>query len=329
MRIQDFCALMPLALLVAAAPSNSPATHPADNEFASFGVVVTPPPATAGWKRIPEGGPGQIARWAHIGDDGKPSAILVLEMEPAKNRTAAAYAANLAKELNGHTSNDKVTMGGKSAIHVTGERQPKAPVETIVAANNAYIYVASCFADTPDQIPHDVLIEAARSLRFVPLADPSANLTMRGEKFPLFDRIAVEPLSSMRPSPEPPPDTISVSTFNFRAHQPDLIMNVQTVSNPNGATMETLQGLFPGKMNPEAKVKWNKVDAKVPLTVSTVFDAKNQEGSQKTQIALGLLPPDNQIVILIFSYANADPKALAAYEKSCEKMLQSIEPVKK
>src|SRR4051812_30346944 len=102
--------LLALVICIAAAPPARPplparppaTTAPAAGvQFAAFGVVPTPPPAAQGWKRMLEGGTGHIVRWSHTGASGKADAIMVLEMEPAKGRTAEQYAAALAQKMNG------------------------------------------------------------------------------------------------------------------------------------------------------------------------------------------------------------------------------------
>jgi hypothetical protein len=319
-----------LAAAPVASPVRAPAAPATVGKFDSFGVVPTPPAPSDGWKRILEGGTGHVARWAHSGADGKSDAVMTLELEPAKGRTAEAYANDLAKGMNGKAVKDATPMGGEPAFRVTGQKQANMPTEGLVASHQGYIYVIAAFADTPAQLPHAAIDAFARTLKFIPLADPSMNTALRGEKFPLFDRFLIEPLETMRPDPTPAPQgQISVSTYNFRAHKPDFIMNVQTFPNASHVTLEQLRQQFPGKLNPQAKVTWTKVASSSPGSISSTFESTAGQQRMKTRVGLMMLPPDDQMVMVMFSIPADGAKAVAAYEKASEKIMASIEPIAK
>jgi hypothetical protein len=333
--MRKMLALLTLVTCLAAAPPTATTPRPAAattpsavGPFASFGVIPTPPPAAQGWKRMLEGGTGHIVRWMHMGASGKADAIMVLEMEPAKGRTAEQYAAALAQRMKGKATKDPTLFGGQPASRVVGERQPGAPSEALVTSNNDYVYVVSAFADSAELMPRAAINQVATQLKFVPLAEPSAFTALRDEKFPLFKKFVIQPLDNMRPNPEPPGEgQVGVSTFNFRAGKPDFIMTIQYLPNQAGVGMNVLQQQFPGKLNPQAKATWKKIGSTIPAELSSTFEAQMEGQAQKTRVGLVLLPPQNDIVMVFFSLVTEDPKAIAAYEQASEKILASIAPL--
>src|SRR5687767_6562401 len=168
------------------APATSPAPAAAVNEFAPFGLMVTPPPAPK-WKRILEGGSGHIARWARLGADGKADALLTLELQAEKS--AEEFAAKIAQRAGGRSAAAPagVTVGGEKAFRVTGMKQGQMASEALVCKRGEYCYVVAGFADDPATMPRDQMEATARSIRFVPMVEPWTQTRLRGETFPIFE----------------------------------------------------------------------------------------------------------------------------------------------
>ena len=89
-----------------------------------------------------------------------------------------------------------------------------------------------------------------------------------------------------------------------------------------------MQALFPGKLNPAHNAKWTRLGVLPPITVSDTFACAFQGQKMKARVALVLLPPANDIIVVHFNYPESDSKARAVYEKASESMLQSIELMK-
>lgn len=331
MRIALLSALLSISHVTFAQAVEGSATQPAgSNEFASFGVAIKPPPAP--WKRVSEGGTGHVVRWARYGSHGKPDAIMTLEMEPLKRRTIDQFVLEISKRLEGARvePTNGLTIGGEKATRISGGKRGLTRTEAIAGQRGDYAYVVSAFADAPTELPRKEMEAVAHDLEFVGLAEPWAYTRLRGEKFPLFDRILLEPLATMRPNPTPAPKgQISVSAFNFRAAKPDIIMTVELLPNPSGATMAEFQKLFPGKLNPDQTATWAKIGDLPASSLSSTFDSKTPQETLKSRMGIVLLPPKNDVLMVFFNYPNDDPKAIEAYERASEAVVRSIEPIKK
>ena len=323
-----------IALLVtvantAAVATAQPAREP--KEFDSFGVEFAHP--AKWWMRIPERGTGNVARWARFGPGGKPDAVMTLELEPLHERSIEQYVATMAKEVGGAAQPvpTGVTFGGEPVTRITGGKLGAKAVESLVVRHAEYAYVIGGFADLHTQIPREAMETLARGLKFIPPTEPSAFTALRHERFPLFNRFVFQPLATMRPNPVPPPekDTIGIGVVNYRAHGPDFVLEVQLIPNPNGVPMETFQQRFPGKLNPNQQATWTKLGDAPLASLSSTFDAIAGGHTTKSRIGIIILPPNNDLVTLFFSFANSDAKALSAYENASEAIARSVAPIKK
>ena len=304
----------------------------AGGEFASFGVSLTPP---AGWKRIPEGRTGMIARWARMGADGKATALLTLEMEPVKApQTAEEYAAEMAKRAGGTAAASPVAMGGEKTTLVTGLKTGGMSLDSLVALHGKYVYVIAAFGDTLELIPRNEMNALAKSIRFSELDDPSKHTELRSERFPLMNKFSIIPLATMRPNPQPPPKgSVGISTYNFAAGRPDFIMDIQMIPNERKVAMADLQNGFPGKLAAGKTLSWTKLGGGggaggAERSLSSTFEAQLGEQRQMTRVGLVRLG-DSDIVLIFFSFATPEPAARAAYEKGSEQVVASIEPLSK
>src|ERR1041385_7951213 len=168
------------------------------NEFAHFGVERLSPPGD-GWKRVVEGGTGHIARWARFGQDGTITTIITLELEPAKGRTAEQYAVAMVRERGGTAEPSDLAIDSEKAYRITNARAGNMRTEALVAGHGDYLYVIGGFAAKGNQPPRGEMESLAKALKFRPMTDPSAFTALRGDKFPLFGKILIEPLATMRP----------------------------------------------------------------------------------------------------------------------------------
>jgi hypothetical protein len=144
------------------------------------------------------------------------------------------------------------------------------------------------------------------------------------------------PLATMRPNPQPPgPHDIGISTYNFAAHRPDFIAEIQLLPNTKKATLATVQGQFPGKLAPGKTLTWTKIPGAggaagaagaIERSLSSTFEAELGEQKQITRVALIPLG-DTDFIMIFFSFPNPDPAARAAYEKASEEMVASITPI--
>jgi hypothetical protein len=273
-----------------------------------------------------------VARWAHMNADGQADALLAVEMEPAKGRTAAQYAAAMASNGGGQVQpaagRGGDPMGGAAAVRVGGLKVGNMTSQALVALHGEYVYVVSAFADAPPALPAAAMDAVARGLRFVPLAEPFTVTALRGEKFPLFYKLLIEPLATMRPNPTPPPEgQIGVSTFNFARHRPDCIMTVQLIPNPAQASLAQLEAAFPGKLAPGKTVTWTNLSAAgSAAAICAPFDAVNGQVTMKTQVGLVQLSPTD-VAFVLFNYPTTDAKAQAAYERAAAEVVRSVAPL--
>ena len=331
-------AISSAAQITQLAQATQPSTRAGPSgEFASFGVALTPP---AGWKRVPEGRTGMIARWARMAADGKANALLTIELEPVNaGQTAEQYAAEMAKRAGGTPAATAVAMGGQKTSIVTGAKTGAMTLDSLVALHGKYVYVIAAFGDTPELIPRDEMNALAKSIRFSDLDDPSKHTELRGERFPLMNRFSIIPLATMRPNPQPPPKgSVGISTYNFAANRPDFIMDIQLIPNERKVSMADLQASFPGKLAPGKIVSWTKLDgggaaaggrgAGIERSISSTFEAQLGDKKQATRVALVRLG-ESDIALIFFSLVAPDPSARAAYEKASEQVVASIEPIGK
>src|SRR5438128_12572973 len=107
------CLVFIISIATAAEP---PATAPAAgaDEFATFGVALDPP---AGWQRLWEGHNAMIARWSDAKPGSGATAMLTLELTPAKQRTLADYGDELRTQFrDAKVTSDPLVIGGGPAL---------------------------------------------------------------------------------------------------------------------------------------------------------------------------------------------------------------------
>jgi len=282
---------------LATAPATTQAATAVD-EFATFGVTFKHPGAP--WKRITEGGTGHIARWARQRPAGSFDAIMTLETVPLRRVTLEQIVAEMTQDTGAAPSAaTDVKLGPEKAIRMTGGRKRGMAMEGLAARHGDYAYVIAAFADSVELLPRDAMTALARDMDFVPFAEPSEYPVLRGEKFPVFKRIQMEPLATMRPNPGPSePGRMSIGTYNYRAGRPEFIADIHLVPNRTGTTLEQMQALFPGKLNPAHNAKWTRLGVLPPITVSDTFACAFQGQKMKARVALVLLPPANDIIVV-------------------------------
>lgn len=233
--------------------TRTPATRPSAAtraiQFESFGVALEAP---QGLRRIPEGAAGQIARWA-VPDSrgGGFDAIVVAEVQPVKGTMRDAVG-KLSRSMGGTVEERGTTLGGQDALRVRVPAGAGAdrganlrPAEAVATVRGGYLYVVSGLAEPGADVAPAV--EALRaSWKWVPIVAPSANLSFRGEAFPLFGgRVTLDVPATMRPYPVNDPKTeVHLGSFNYLRGSQDFFLHIAHIPVDAGVDHDTLARRF-------------------------------------------------------------------------------------
>jgi len=341
------CTLLAIVMVVAsssafafaqtpATPASAPATSaPAPSsvpqEFEPFGLHLTPP---ADWKRLPEGQSQVVARWAVLkpGSTDQAAAVVTVEMQTARGRTAEKYGKELAQSLKGQ-ADPAAELAGAKACRVTadiGDAKAPRPMEALIACPDQNLYIISAAATEPG-VAHTQAIQDFRGgVEFVPVTSPTSYLEPRGgDPLTVLSRFRIKPMATLRPSPEQRPGVIQLRTMNYRRNRPDLLvtMEVLNVSTPNASLEAVGNEIVKRAGAPNVTMNWKEIPGPAGAPRRVVSNTFSIPGKPlPLRIGLVQLTPTD-FAMVNFGLATPDDFDRVLYQDKCDVMLQSIEPV--
>jgi hypothetical protein len=326
--------LTPAALAQTAAITAPPTTQQAPvvqtpEEFSPFGLKVTVP---SDWKRLPEGQPDLVGRWAVLkpGSTTEAAAVVTIEISLARGRTAAAAGKELAKKFNGQADPD-AELAGNKASRVTGEigdAKAKRPLEALVARHEDFIYVLSAAGTTEGGMAHSQALQDLRQgFEFAPVASPTEHMELRAEPFSVFQRFSIKAIGTLRLTPDQRSNLVQMRVFNYRRSRPDLVVIMELVPVTAGATLEAIGTEFATRSGAKKDdINWKEL----PGTPRRVISGNFKIGNRTMPVRIGLVKlSDNEVAIINFGLATPDDYDRVLYETKSEEMLRSIELLKK
>ncbi len=317
-----------LCLLTTDAGAQAPTSRPTGDEFATFGVAVETP---AGWHRIWEGRGNMVARWANAADSRRATAVITLELELANGRTLAQHAEELRRSFqNAQIGIHALTLGGAPAMRVTGkDATGSAAVDTLIALNDQYFYALTGYAAVPGLLPNEAIGAMSRSLKFVRPADPSTAIALR-DPITLLERFKLSPLTTMRPDSEPPErGHVALMVTNYRTNSADFLADISILGNPARLPLATLGQRLTEQASPRAPVEWGVMRSTPPRAISKPFTFPLPDRRQ-IHTCFGLVQlSDTEAVLLNMNIGPTDPAIRTAWEKACEQLVVSLEPLRK
>ena len=134
-----------------AASAPAATTAPAQMAFPTYGVSLAAP---VGFVRIPEGTPGQMARWVRA-KDGQVVTVVSAEAEPAAGRTLAEFAAGMVRTIPGLSTPKPVKLDEFDALEMELRIYSVRlhPVRAVVALKGKYFYLLSAFTSGNEPPP--------------------------------------------------------------------------------------------------------------------------------------------------------------------------------
>ncbi|MEA2707606.1 MAG: hypothetical protein QOF78_207 [Phycisphaerales bacterium] len=272
-----------------------------------------------------------IARWiAASPQQWPPAAIVTIEVEPAAGRTAAQYAEQGATRTRGKVTPTDAVIGGLKATSVTGGTVADGmPASSLLVARGDYIYVIGGLATTQEQIPRAAMVALGKSVVFRDLVESWQSTMLSDPPFEVLNKMTLAPLANMRPSPRPvDPGHVFIVTYNYVARRIDFTLDVQVVPNPKHVDLRTLGQNITAKLG-GANIDWGITKGVPRRAISRTFKAAIPGGPELTS-RVGLVQINgDDVALLTFIFANPDPAALAAYERSSEEIVRSVQPMKK
>lgn len=318
------CLLVAFLLLGGATTHAQPAGENKErsNNFAVFGVDFAPP---ATLKRLPEGGLLHIGRWARLDSAGRPTAMLIFEFETVNQRKLPEFAADIAKKLKGSAVPSDVLIGGEPTYAI---RDAKAGHwEVLITRKDERFYMVSGRADAADQIPRKEMDALAKSVRFVPLADPVKHLALRDESFPVLNAFTIQPLDLMRPDPGPAkPGMVGISIYDHQRKGPIIDMIMQVLPADPAVDMGSVKEKLGQAYGALPALKWTVIGAPIDGEISDVFDAQTKGDVAKLSIVLVRLSP-TRMGMIIFTFPKAEDEHLPALHEAAVRVARTLRPI--
>lgn len=298
-------------------------------EFEPFGLRLSPPPE---WKRLSEGRAEVVARWGVLrpGTVNEICAMVIVELAPARGRTAAMFAKEYAQKIKGEVD-ENAELAGLRACRVTGdlagpEDKGRRPTEAVITRNEQFVYVLSAVQEGDGDDYTRALQQMKQGLEFCRITAPTSYLEFRAEPI-VVQRFTIRPLAVLRPSPEQRQGMVQLRAFNYRRDRAELLLTMQglTISPPRlalekvGAELLKQAGIDP------ATVEWKTL----PGSTRRIMSASFEVGSRKKMpIRVGLVTlSDTDIAVVNVGLVAPDDLDRVIYESKCEAMLESVEPV--
>ncbi len=300
-------------------------------EFTPFGVKITVP---SGWKRMPEGQPDSVARWAVLKPESttEADAVVTVEISPARGRTAEIAGNELAKRLKG-TADKDAELAGDRASRVTGtvvDAKTKKPLEALVSRHEDFIYTLSAAgsAGAEGGMAHSQALQDLRQgFEFTPITSPTEHMDLRAEPVTIFRRFAIKPIATLRPTPDQKPNIVQMRVFNYRRSRPDLVVTMEILPVAAGAGLEKSGTEIATRSGAKKDdINWKEVNGTPRRVMSGPFKIANR--NMPVRVGLVQLSAD-EIAMINFGLVTPDDYDRVLYEAKCEEMLQSVEVPKK
>ncbi|MHC4716219.1 MAG: hypothetical protein ACYS5V_04560, partial [Planctomycetota bacterium] len=235
-------------------------------KFPTYGVAVDSP---AGWKRIPEGGPGQVARWVLVDPSTKSvAAFLVIEAIPAGKGNVDAHAKALAQKAGATVLPSRKTLGRQRTLKlvVPGRVVGMKPRHAFVAAHGSAIYVLSLIAVTSDAA-EAVLEPVRRSWKWIKTERPEGHLRLMPKPIAIFGKMITMRFPEVaRPLGGRRGQKMSLHIYDYVAGRPGMIIEIDRGPKARAMSAEKLMDAWRALMG-------NRLGLDKPPAVSRRFDA--------------------------------------------------------
>lgn len=305
-------------------------TGPGELTFPTFGVRVTPP---NGLTQVPEGGMGQVARWAKLNRSGHPDGVLTLEAEPSNGRTLRDWAAGTARKMQAQVLPQRSTLGSIEALHLKSDAKNPAlhPDEAYACLKNGYIWVIASFTSSGWSDPAAV-DQVRKSVRFMPPVAPSEQLALHREPQTIFQDISVNVPAIMRPLPSPQPnEQLQLGVWNYVTNHDEFSVvfdDVNVAVEGEAGAAQWVQSMSSAHKL-EQPVAWHWISGSKSKIVTEPFVSKAgspAEGETPIYFILGLARVSAHRTLLITATVVGKPEGGGKqYGKVITEIINSVE----
>jgi hypothetical protein len=164
-------------------------------------------------------------------------------------------------------------------------------------------------------------------MKFVDITAPSKATRLRDEPLTL-EHFTFKPLATMRPGPEAQQAGMMVlGTDNYAANQTEFVMSIQSVRLEPNQTLDAAGNAFLRKTaDGLAPPAWGFIRTKPQRAISTPIPSSYL--GQPVTLRIGVVQiSDRDVALLHFTITPADAATLAMYEKACEEIVRSVQPI--
>lgn len=323
---------LPISLARAAPPASNPATQ-AKLRFPTYGVALDAP---AGWTRVPEGGPGHVARWALVDQARKSAkAFLVVEVFPGGKGDLDTHARSLARKAGARVLQAGKTLGGQRTLSLAtpGRLAGMRPRYALVGARGSHIYVLGVIAPTSDAAAA-VLEPVRRSWTWIKTERPEGHLRLMPKPVAIFENLVTMRFPELaRPVGGRSAQKMSLHIYDCVAGKPAMVIEIDRIPKNPGMPAEQW-------MSALARLLADRLGLDKPPTVSKRLDGPFRvifdplpaplpkemmpgNGPGPTVRYAMIVPNDQTVLSLTFFVPPNTKQATQAYYALAERMLAS------
>lgn len=335
-----------LVILIAASSAfaaDVPPTQPAKPtvaEFPTFGASFELP---AGWTEIPREKSGRLGQW--ISGDSTPQAIkslIMIETGRSNGSNPEVFAKGLARNFGGIVMDEATKLGGEVAYRVRADNHDDevAPTEGVVCVRGGNVFLVMGGTRKGQSVQKEVDAIAA-SWKWTDIQKPSGHLAFRSQPFKAFDgSVRLNVPNLMHENPADDPDTqLDLALYNLARNAPDFRATFTLAPLVAGETLEAAKERLSKDIAARYKfVKdkplWADWKGPTPRHLSSVVEAERPQPAETDTLhhqwaLVGLGEGASKVVLIHFSHEAESDEERKKFEESAEKIVTSVEPVKK
>jgi len=311
------------------------ASKPAEESklrFPTYGVALTAP---SGWKRIPEGGGWEMARWTPADRAGR--AFLIVEVHDAGKRSLDEWARSFAQETKAGVEPAKEGLAGERTLRlvVPGQHAGFWPRSGLMAVHGpcmVLVYVVADRAEGAEAAVEDL----RRGWTWIKMEHPDEHLQPASRAVAVLGGLAVLRMPEVvRPMVErnPSRDNMMLHIYDHVAGRPGIVIDIQKVpKSPEVSPQDVLNGWGRAMADRLKLDQPPKITAKhdapfrailepliVPLPEGTVPPG----GEKMTTRYAVIFPSAESLLSITFTFPPNTPEATQAYYKLAERIIQS------
>jgi hypothetical protein len=306
------------------------AAVPTVTTFPTFGLAVTPPSdATFELTEIPS----HIGLYRFAPSSPHKGIALLLEIAPAKGKSAADFAAHFISSAGATTRQGVPFIGGEQAVEVSAEfnRESYRQRLTYFAVHGSYLYMFSALAE-PDINGSGALDEFVSSAMFIPIDSPLKHIQNLSEKpFYLMPGVGIRGPACMRVHDQKA-GHIEVEIQDFVLDDPAMMVEADHIKiavpqpfsdlqKKYSAALES-QFAFPEPMqwHTQAALPNLHISQPVPLLIAPPGQAPLKMVERYCMLDLG----NGDFLQILFSIPNKNAQDVKEYIALSDRMLESI-----